>query len=220
MFPAVTEPDFLSTTRTFYDAVATDYAERFHDELAAKPLDRGMLASFAELVRTAGGGKVADLGCGPGRVTAHLHELGLSVHGVDLSPRMLALARRINPALRFHEGSMTDLALPDGALAGIVAWHSIIHTPDGPLPDLFSEFHRLLVPGGHLLLAFQVGDEPLHLRHPLGHPVSLDFHRRQPDHTAELLTEAGLTPQAQLLREPDDRGMETTPQAFLLARKP
>ena len=51
---AVTEPDFLRATRASYDAVATDYAERLGDELAAKPLDRAMLAGFAELVRSAG----------------------------------------------------------------------------------------------------------------------------------------------------------------------
>jgi predicted TPR repeat methyltransferase len=63
----VTEPDFLRATRVSYDAVATDYAERFGDELAAKPLDRAMLAGFAELVRSAGAWLVADIGCGTGR---------------------------------------------------------------------------------------------------------------------------------------------------------
>ncbi|QPP08754.1 class I SAM-dependent methyltransferase [Streptomyces bathyalis] len=215
----MTGPDFLGATRTFYDAVAADYAERFHDELAAKPLDRALLAAFAELVLSAGGGKVADLGCGPGRMTAHLRELGLSVYGVDLSPRMVELARRANPQLRFEEGSMTELGLPDGALAGIVSWYSIIHTPGDLLPEVFAEFHRMLVPGGHLLVAFQVGDESVYLARPLGHPVALDFHRQQPDRIAELLSEAGLSLEARLLREADGRGMETTPQAFLLARK-
>jgi predicted RNA methylase len=58
--------------------VAADYAERYKTGLEAKPLDRALLAGFAELVRADGAGPVADLGCGPGRVTAHLHALGLS----------------------------------------------------------------------------------------------------------------------------------------------
>lgn len=215
----MTGPELLGATRTFYDAVAADYAERFRQELAAKPLDRALLAAFAELVLGAGGGKVADLGCGPGDMTAHLRELGLSAYGVDLSPRMVELARRANPQVRYEEGSMTELGLPDGALAGIVSWYSVIHTPDELLPEVFAEFHRLLVPGGHLLLAFQVGDESVYLDRPLGHPVALDFHRRQPDRVAELLDEAELTLEARLVRESDGRGMETTPQAFLLARK-
>ncbi|GAA3761910.1 SAM-dependent methyltransferase [Spinactinospora alkalitolerans] len=217
----MTEPSFLRTTRTFYDAVAADYADHFRDELAAKPLDRAVLAGFAELVRDAGAGPVADLGCGPGRVTAHLHALGLSAFGVDLSPRMVALARRAHPDLRFDEGSMTALDLPDGALGGIAAWYSIIHTPQEHLPEVFAEFDRVLAPGGHLLLAFQVGDEPLHLARPFGHAVSLDFHRRRPDRVAELLRRAGLDVRARLLREPDEgEGVERTQQAYLLARKP
>nr|WP_206321996.1 class I SAM-dependent methyltransferase [Streptomyces sp. HNM0575] len=210
----------MSATRTFYDALAVDYADRFHHELSAKPLDRSMLSAFAELVLAAGGGRVADVGCGTGSVTAHLHELGLSAYGIDLSPRMVELAREFSPDLRFEEGTMTAVGQADGSLAGIVAWHSIIHTTDDQLPEVFAEFERLLVPGGHLLLSFQIGDEPVYLARPLGHPVSLDFHRRQPGDVAALLAEAGLPVQARLSREPDDRGMETTPQAFLLARKP
>jgi hypothetical protein len=62
----MTEPDFLRNTRASYDAVATAYAERLRDELAAKPLDRAMLAGFAEVVRATGAGPVADVGCGAG----------------------------------------------------------------------------------------------------------------------------------------------------------
>ncbi|GAA0486902.1 class I SAM-dependent methyltransferase [Streptomyces sp. NPDC046215] len=213
------DSDFLHTTRTFYDAVATDYADHFRDLLAASPLDRGMLAAFADLVRAEGAGPVADLGCGPGKVTAHLHDLGLPVFGIDLSPRMVALAREAHPAVRFDEGSLLDLDLPDGTLGGVVAWYSIIHLPEERLPEAVAEFHRVLAPGGHLLLAFQVGDEPLRLEQPFGHPVSLDFRRRQPDHIAELLRRAGLTMQARMVREPVE-DVESTPQAYLLARKP
>ncbi len=216
----MTEPDFLRTTRTSYDAVAADYAERFHAALAGKPLDRALLAGFAELVHAAGGGPVADVGCGPGHVTAHLHGLGLTAFGIDLSPQMIAVARRAHPGLRFEVGSMLALDLPDGALGGIVANYSIIHIPEEQLPDVFAQFHRVLAPGGHVLVVFQVGDEPLHLTEVFGHAISLNFHRRQPDRIAELLSQAGLVVRARLLREPDDDGVETTQQAYLLARTP
>ncbi|MFF0060353.1 class I SAM-dependent DNA methyltransferase [Streptomyces sp. NPDC005279] len=212
------EPSYLRTTRAFYDAVAVDYAERFRTALEARPLDRALLAAFAELVRAAGAGAVADLGCGPGLVTAHLNSLGLNTFGVDLSPAMVALAREAYPGLRFDEGSMTALDLTDGALGGIVAWYSIIHTPPERLPVVFAEFHRVLAPGGHLLLAFQVGDEPLHLDRPFGHPVSLDFRRLSPDRVAELLQQAGLLVDARMLREPGRD--EKVQQAHLMARKP
>ncbi|MEW1750174.1 class I SAM-dependent DNA methyltransferase [Streptomyces angustmyceticus] len=216
----MTEPDFLRTTRAFYDAVADDYADHFRDVLASRPLDRSLLACFAELVRADGAGPVADLGCGPGLVTAHLAALGLSVFGVDLSPRMVAHARREHPGVRFEEGAMTSLDLPDGSLGGVVAWYSIIHTPQERLPELFAEFHRLLAPGGHLLVAFQTGDEPLHVAQPFGHPVSLDFQRRQPERIAGLAAAAGLAVRARMLREPDEELGDTAPQACLMIRKP
>ncbi|GAA2376849.1 class I SAM-dependent methyltransferase [Nonomuraea africana] len=216
----MTEPDFLRDTRASYDAVAADYAALFHDELAAKPLDRAMLAAFAELVLAAGGGPVADVGSGPGRVTAHLDGLGLTVFGVDLSPEMVAVARATHPGLRFEEGSMLALDVADGSLGGVVAMYSTIHIPDELLPEVFAEFHRVLAPGGHVLLVFQVGDEPARRTEGFGRPLSLVFHRRQPDQVAELLGRAGLEVRARLLREREEGTVEKTPQGYLLARKP
>ena len=211
------DPSWLHETRRSYDAVAADYADLLRDELATKPLDRAMLAAFAEEVRARGGGPVADLGCGPGRITAHLAALGLDVHGVDLSAAMVDVARRTYPGLRFDEGSMTDLDLDDGALAGIVAWYSVIHTPTNRLPEVFTEFARVLRPGGELLLAFQVGSEQVRLEQAYGHPVSLVVHRRSPDEVAGLLRDAALDVHARLVREPE--GSEKCPQAYLLARR-
>jgi SAM-dependent methyltransferase len=108
------------------------------------------------------------------------------------------------------------LDLADGSLGGIVAFYSIIHTPPELLPAVLVEFRRVLCPGGYLLLAFQVGDEPLRISEPGGYPVSLDFNRWLPDHVTNLLDVAGLAVQAQLLREPTET--EAGQQAFLLAR--
>jgi SAM-dependent methyltransferase len=215
----VTEPDFLLATRASYDAMAIDYAAHFNNE--SQPWERAALTAFAEHVLAAGGGAVADVGCGPGRVTAQLHGMGLAVSGIDLSPGMLAVARRENPGLRFDEGSMLALDLPDKALGGLVAWYSIIHVPSDRLPEVFAEFDRVLAPGGHLLLAFQVGAEPLRLTEAFGHAVALDFHRLSPDRIAALLEQAGLDVRARAIRKIEDgEGVAPVPQAYLLARKP
>lgn len=105
----------------------------------------------------------------------------------------------------------------DGSLGGVVSWYSIIHTPPERLPAVLAEFHRVLVPGGHLLLAFQVGDEPLRLREAFGRAVELDFLRWRPDRVAEALERARFSVTARTLRQPD--GTERVPQACLLARR-
>jgi SAM-dependent methyltransferase len=215
--PGHPEPGYLAMTRSAYDTVAADYADLLRDELAGRPLDQALLAAFAGLVRVAGDGPVAEAGCGPGRVTAHLAGLGLTIFGVDLSPGMLAVARRAHPGLRFTQGRLDALPVADGALAGLAAWYSIIHTPPERLGAVFAEFSRALRPGAELILAFQAGDEKVHLSQAYGHTISLDAYRLSPTRVEDLLTAAGLVTHTRVLRDPGPR--EKTPQAYLLARR-
>jgi SAM-dependent methyltransferase len=212
----VTEPAFVTETRTAYDTVAEAYAEESRDHLDGSPWDRAMLTTFAELVGKTG--PVGDLGCGPGRLTGYLASLGLDVFGVDLAPGMVGVARRAYPGLRFEVGSMAALDLEDGGLAGALAWYSLIHTPPEELPAVVAELARVLAPGGRLLAAFQVGDERRRITHGYGHDVAFDAYRLPPDFVAELCATAGLVVEARLVREPQPP--EKTPQAYLLARKP
>src|SRR5512142_164809 len=102
--------------------VAGSYADFVRDSLAGEPYLRATLALFADLVHAAGGGPVADVGCGPGHVTAHLNRLGVDAFGIDLSPAMIDLARRDHSDLRFEVGSMTDLPLADASITGVLAF--------------------------------------------------------------------------------------------------
>ncbi|CAL9634827.1 hypothetical protein SUDANB96_06212 [Streptomyces sp. enrichment culture] len=97
----MTEPSYLAAVRASYDTVAADYAAEVKFPSELDPLSRGMLAAFAELVRDDSLGPVADVGCGPGKVTAHLVGLGVRVFGVDISPRMVEPARAAHPGLRW-----------------------------------------------------------------------------------------------------------------------
>jgi SAM-dependent methyltransferase len=218
----VTEPpSHLAETRIAYDTVAADYAEQLKDALAEAPLERALLGTFAELVQAGGGGPVLDVGCGPGRITTYLHGLGLDVRGVDLSPEMVRVARGWYPEVDFGVGTMTDLDLPDGALAGLVAWYSVIHTPPERLPLVFAEFARVTRPGGHLLMAFQApiegGFEPRRIERAYGHTLALDVYRLPPDRMEELLAAAGVEVTTRVVRRPGSQ--EKSPQAYLMARR-
>jgi len=207
--------DHEAATRAGYDAAAVTYAELFRDSLRDSPLDRSILGAFAEVV---GRGPVADLGCGPGHVTAHLTGLGLTAFGVDASPTMIGLARQAHPELRFEVGSMAALEIPDGALGGVLSRWSIIHTPPPEVPAILAEFHRVLAPGGHLLLGFSATDGPTPPTQVFDHTVAPAY-RWWPDHLAGLLRTAGLTEVARLTTEPEPTDRRQFRHVQLLARK-
>ncbi|MEO3810442.1 class I SAM-dependent methyltransferase [Sphaerisporangium sp. B11E5] len=207
----MTDTSHLTVTAGAYDAIAVLYAEYVQGYLDRFPLDRAMLAAFAASVPP---GPVADLGCGPGHITALLHGLGRDAFGVDLSPVTIDLARDAHPGLRFEVGSMHELPLPEGTLAGAVSWYSVIHTPPAELPRYFEEFQRVLAPGGFLLLAFFESE---------GGPVTAFDHRvtlayRWPiDEVAALACRTGFVEVGRMLREPGED--ERFRRGHLLMRK-
>jgi ubiquinone/menaquinone biosynthesis C-methylase UbiE len=211
--------DFLAVTRDGYDRTAASYAERFDHHLDNKPLDLAMLNAFAALVAATPNRRVVDVGCGTGAATAILSHHGVEAFGIDLSPNMISQAQRLNPDLSFRSGSMLDLDVPDASVGGVCAWYSIIHVPDEHLSVVFGEFDRVLIPGGLLLLAFQVGDETRVVREAFGQKVELTFIRRNPGDVTERLERAGLQRRAELVRAPDSDGFESTPHAYVIARK-
>ncbi|MFI5649326.1 class I SAM-dependent methyltransferase [Kitasatospora sp. NPDC051705] len=207
--------DHQSETRAAYDGVVELYASKFANGLEDQPFGRAMIGTFAELVRATGNPRAADVGCGPGHLTAMLHELGLDASGFDLSPGMVDHARRAHPALRFQEARMESLPVGDGALGGVLAHYSVIHTPPGELPALLAELVRVLAPGGLLLLSFfgTEGPAPVRFDHKVTPAYSWPV-----DRLADLLADAGLVPFARLLHDPaSERGFL---DAHLLARRP
>ncbi|BBY48913.1 methyltransferase [Mycolicibacterium arabiense] len=211
--------DFLDATRRGYDATAREYADAFHHHLDDKPLERAMLGAFAGYVQATGNHRVADVGCGTGATTAILHDLGIDAAGSDLSPGMIGQAKALNPHLRFAVGSMTAVDSPDASVGGVCAWYSTIHVPDAVLPEVFAEFRRVLVPGGVALLAFQAGEGSRLLTEAFGVEVDLEFRRRTPAFVTGALDSAGLAVFAEAVRAAEPGGIESTPQAFLLARR-
>lgn len=207
------------TVREAYDTVAEDYATRLPDTRAEAPLDLAMIDAFVAAVGAGAG--VLDAGCGAGRMSRHLADRQVAVQGIDLSPGMVAMARRDHPDLDFGVGSISDLPLDDETYDGVLLWYSTIHTAPEGQPGLFAEAARVLRPGGHLLVGFQAGagthdTAATYRRH--GHEVTLVRHRFGPDQVAQWLAGAGLHEVARLVRRPV--GIEQDDQAVLLARKP
>src|SRR5580704_1502607 len=201
-----------------YDRVADEYVRRIFDELAHKPLDRQLLDRFAAEVRDVG--PACDLGCGPGHVARYLHEQGVQMCGIDLSPGMIEQARRLTPAVDFRQGDLSALDVADGAWAGIAAFYSLIHIPPSDLPQALGELRRVLRPGGLLLAVFHLGDETVHLEEWWGRPVSVDFHFFRPDELESLVREAGFVIEEKIERDPYPEIEFRTRRCYILARRP
>lgn len=202
--------------RKSYDAAAVEYARHLFGELEQKPLDRHLLNRFAEEV--AGRGLVADLGCGPGHVAQYLHERGVEVIGVDLSPRMIEEAQRLCAGPTFQVGDMRSLQLPNEGVVGIVAFYSIVHFEMEELREAFREFRRVLRMGGLVLLAFHVGEQTVHVDDLCGSSVSLDFRFHGPAGVAERLRAERLVPIEASEREPYEGVEYASRRCYMLAR--
>jgi SAM-dependent methyltransferase len=110
--------------------------------------------------------RLLEVGGGQGELAERIgSELGAEVVFLDLSPRMVELARARGVDARL--GDAQDLPFPDGTFDTVVAAWVLYHVPD--LDRALGEFARVLVPGGALIAVTNAGDHVAELRELLQH---------------------------------------------------
>lgn len=172
-----------------YDKTAINYADKFIDELSHKHLDRILLKSFA--TENIDKGKLIDLGCGPGQTTKYLFDCGLTdILGVDISPKMVSVAKNINPQLNFEIADILNLKYKDKLFGSAIAFYSIVHFDYEQIKIAFNEIKRVLINKGQFLFSFHVGTYLVHLDNFLDHQVNIDFYALETNKITDLLTEA------------------------------
>ena len=126
----------------FFDAhaVKDDY-NVFTSAASGKLID-----AFVRLSGLPAGAKVADLGCGSGVFTSALHERGYECVGLDLSSKLLELARAKYPQTEFVEGDVEALPFAAASLDGVLLSGIVHHLPDPG--RCAAEVFRVLKPGG------------------------------------------------------------------------
>ena len=210
-----------AAVRSSYDAVATAYADQLVDELRGLPFETWLLDRVLAAGRRAAGGR--GRGAGPGHVTAYLAEGGADATGLDLSPAMVAEARRRFPGLAASRsatcGGWRRPATSSG-WAAVLAWYSLIHLAASELPDAVAALARPLDPGGWLVLGLHAGAEVRHLDEWFGHDVDLDFVLHEPAFVAGVVEAAGLVDVEWYLRGPVAARGETTQRLYVVGRRP
>ncbi|QYC42460.1 Demethylmenaquinone methyltransferase [Nonomuraea coxensis DSM 45129] len=133
---------------------------RAYEVLSAIGFGGGRRAAFtrvAAAARPRPGDRVLDVGCGTGYLTRVLAPVvGPDGHvtGLDPSPAMVDHARRRAPRnCDYVEGVGQDLPFPDGSFDVVVSSLAVHHMPAAARPEALRQMHRVLRPGGRLLIA-------------------------------------------------------------------
>lgn len=162
---------------TYEKSVAQFFIDRLHRDV----LDMvGKQAAENSL------GAIADIGCGTGRLLRSAGKRWPTAHliGVDHSPGMLDVARRLTPTGAFYIGSAESLPLPDSSVEAAFSTLSIHHWTE-PLKGV-QEIARILRPGGYLCLADIRGPGVLSM-------AFKHFKFNRPETWKALFSQAGLT---------------------------
>jgi SAM-dependent methyltransferase len=211
----------IDDTRRSYDLVAERYAAEIGSELAGKPIDRALLLAFADLTAA---GPVVDVGCGPGHVSEFLAAAGARTFGLDLSFEMCALARG-SGSIPVGSADMTRLPVRSESVAGIVCMYAVIHLNPAQRAAAYTEFQRVLQPGGYLLVAFHVSDADV----PIGgsrsfsewwdFDVNLTFRYLDPAAEIGALVDSGFQLMARTDRSPMPEVEHASQRSYLLLQK-
>jgi ubiquinone/menaquinone biosynthesis C-methylase UbiE len=138
--------DFKKTVREGYNAIAGRYLE----ERTRASEDVRLIDDF--IARLPAGARVLDAGCGAGVPISQMLSERFKVTGVDFSEEQIARARQHVPNATFLCEDMTELDFPENSFEGICSYYAIIHVPRQEHAELLASFHRMLKPGGIVLL--------------------------------------------------------------------
>lgn len=132
-----------------YDQRAGEYAGLTDDYNSTDPHLLGFISAVAK------GGRVLDLGCGPGTAAAAMAKAGLKVEAVDASAEMVALAAQ-HPGVTTRQATFDDIT-EVAAYDGIWANFSLLHAPRADFPRHLASLHRAVKPGGVFYIGMKLG---------------------------------------------------------------
>ncbi|MEJ7831942.1 MAG: DUF480 domain-containing protein [Nocardioides sp.] len=205
--------------RAAYGTVATAYADHLVAELEDLPFERWLLERIVVL---AGARPVVEVGCGPGHVTDFLAGAGVDATGLDLTPEMVAEARRRFPDGSYEVGDLRSLMRPATSVGwgAVLAWYSLVHLAASELPTAVAALARPLAPNGWLVIALHAGAEVRHKTEWFDHEIDVDFVLHDPAEVRAAVEAAGLVDAEWYHRGPIATREETTERFYVLARKP
>jgi SAM-dependent methyltransferase len=108
--------------------------------------------------------RLLDVGCGDARFLGDAARV-THAFGVDYSSRALVFARQLVPESTFARCSAAALCFPDGTFDAVTLLDVIEHIPDGLELQVMREAHRVLRPGGHVVVTTNTDRTPAEWKH-------------------------------------------------------
>lgn len=193
-----------------YDQIAKAYADEF-----SEPSEH--IDEFLELLPT--NGKILDVGCGNGVDSINVKNKGFDVVGVDMSDKMLDIARSKYPGIDFRLGDMRKLDFDEDEFDGIIASCSLIHIPKKDVPKTLEQFATFLKQGGVIYIQLQSGkSEELFIDEPFKPDERLFLNIISSDEIELLLKDAGFQIVRKHERKPQKKEELDFTKLYVIAR--
>ena len=171
------------TVRKGYNKIALKY----HKQRGKYP---NKILITKVLKRLPKGSSVIDLGCGAGvPISKFLSNKGYKVTGIDFSTGMIKLARKNVPKGKFVRMDMTKLKFKPNSFDGAVSFYAIIHVPREKHKKIYKSLHKILKPGGIILVNASGGDKWEATEEYMGVPMFWSHYG--PKLTPKIITDAG-----------------------------
>ncbi len=206
--------DHHEAVRAVFDHHAAAYRDRYMD---VSPY-AAALADWVEAIPP--DARVLDVACGPGNLRrfALSRRPTLRLTGVDLAPRMIALARAANPSAHFLVGDARRACAPAAHWDAILCGGCLPYLAAGDANALIAAMHRALVPGGLLYLSALSSPHTHTVVHPSSDRdvPSIEVRYHASDDLRERVRAAGFD----LLACPEVDGAAEPGETQLIARRP
>lgn len=132
------------------------HIEGYNDTFGA--VTRQTVQATLDAARLRAGGRLLDVCCGPGMLSAAAVKRGASAVGLDF-PGVVALARKLVPGAEFQSGDATELPFADNSFDAVVCGYGIMHVPDPE--QAMREMLRVLRPGARAALTVWDNETPI-----------------------------------------------------------
>jgi len=133
-----------------YDKYAKHYLDLHSLELYKKELQR-----FYEMIK---GKKIIDIGCGPGIHTPFFLEKGVEYIGIDVSRKMIEIARKNFPQANFKQMSFYELDFPKESFGGFWSSETLLHVQKNKISQVLRNIRKIIKNNGVGFISIQEKD--------------------------------------------------------------